>query len=51
MEEVLFAIEEVNSQAKEEGVLDSFLRNVRHLLSTGFIATTILASVANQNSD
>lgn len=51
MEEVLFAIEEVNSQAKEEGVLDSFLRNVRHLLSTGFIATTILASVANLPTD
>ena len=51
MEEVLFAIEGVNPEVNEEGILDSILRNARHLLLTGFIATSLLASVATLQSD
>ena len=51
MEDFLSAIEVVPPEVKEEGVLESFLRNARHLLCSGMIATTLLASVATIQKD
>lgn len=51
MEDVLSALEVAKPEVNEEGVLESFLRNARHILYTGMIAVTLLASVATLQED
>lgn len=51
MDDVLSALEITKPEVNEDGVLESFLRNARHILCTGVIAVTLLASVGTLQED
>lgn len=46
MEDVLIALKDPTHDSFEDGLLESLLRDVRRILCSGLVATTILASVA-----
>lgn len=46
MEDVLIALKDPTHDSFEEGLLESLLRDVRRIVCSGLVATTLLASVA-----
>lgn len=51
MEDVLIALKDPTHDSFEEGLLESVLRDVRRILCSGLVATTLLASIATITID